>query len=257
MSLSCEECQGLLFDLREDLLPAEQREVVVGHLLVCERCQVHQQDLELTMQAMPRLEKPSPEARLAIYDLAQRSIRPPWRRISARVELRYALAAMLLVGIGFLLHRQDDPISQVPTAAPDVSASTSLSMPPPEMSDLTLVYVLEETGPLRGHSERWVLEKGGLKHQVGTDPEVIVAGVDSSDTDNLTRLARRLKIIPLPMLTQEPLSCRSGESSELVDLGFEGRKMRARLCDGVAEDPALNEFLQEFKKWLGEKNRLP
>lgn len=241
--LDCATCQLLLMDFVENQLSAVQRAAMQLHLAHCPPCQRRQEEMSLTIKAYQVPDRPSAATRMAVYEAARQylGVGVLWQR----PVVRYALAAMLLLGIGVLLR----PVWQT-TSEPPVE--TALSLPPPVVPPLKIEYshVLHDFDSTKRLG--WVLEGARLQWRGETaerGPLQPVYPVEAGDLDDLIRIARNLNVIPIPILTMEPKGCPIEDNFELITIEFEGRRLKMRLCESDSGDATQREFAEKFKKW--------
>lgn len=248
--LDCATCQLLLMDFLENQLSAVQRAAMQLHLAHCPPCQRRQEEMSLTIKAYQVPERPSAATRMAVYEAAREYLPSKVWTIWQRPLVRYALAAMLLLGIGVLLR----PVWQT-TSEPPVE--TALSLPPPVVPPLKIEYSLIQASHVLQDFDStkrlgWVLEGSRLQWRGETaerGPLQPVYLVAAGDLDDLIRIARNLNVIPIPILTMEPKGCPREDDFEVITIEFEGRRLKMRLCESESGDATQREFAEKFKKW--------
>ena len=250
--LTCATCQLLMLDYVEGQLSAVQRAAVQLHLARCLPCRRQQEEMSLTMRAYQApayqaSERPSAATRMAVYEAARQYLPSKVRELWQRPVVRYALAAMVLLGISVLLR----PVWQTSVVS-EPPVETALSLPPPVVPPLKIEYshVLQDFDSTKRLG--WVLEGDRLQWKGETldrGPIQPVYQVEAGDLDDLIRIARNLNVIPIPILTPEPRGCPNEDDFEVITIEFEGRRLKMRLCESESGNGTQRDFSEKFKKW--------
>lgn len=255
----CEECEALLTDYLEGSLPEAQQEPIRRHLKTCDPCRRREADFSLTLKAFRQPLVPPPAVRMAIYEAAHeqaverssflgriRGALQEGLRFLLIPQARYALVALVVIGFVWLMSPLWYPQIPIKVQAP----TGALSLPPPSVPGIKIEYARMGAGPLPKRHEAWMLDKTELRWLGELDGRQPSHTVTGADVDALIREARRLNVLPIPMLTEESAPCSDDQGYELLTLEFEGRRLKTKLCEGAAPHDTVYEFASLLKDWV-------
>jgi anti-sigma factor RsiW len=146
-------------------LPPEQRRALGAHLARCDACAAQIKDWRVGLEALDQWQLPPP---------APAASRPRWAPV-----LRWAAAALLIVGLGFVLGRQTSPpmkeLAALRTAVAELAQKIDAGNDPAEDAEAAIATARSET--LRLLAEYARLQEA----QRATDQQALKLGLQTLD----------------------------------------------------------------------------